>query len=51
VLVDLKRIAEESGIRSSLLPATEGRASRADLLMDMVAWSIQRYYNPPEPGS
>jgi hypothetical protein len=44
VIVSLKLIAEESGIRSSLLPAREGRASRSDLLMDMVAWSIERYY-------
>jgi hypothetical protein len=46
VLVGLKRIAEESGIRSNHLPAPESRASRADLLMDMVAWSIERYYAP-----
>jgi hypothetical protein len=51
VLIGLKRIADESGIRSSSLPRTEGRASRSDLLMDMVAWSIERYYNPPERGS
>lgn len=46
VIVGLKRIAEESGIRSNSLSARESRASRSDLLMDMVAWSIERYYGP-----
>jgi hypothetical protein len=44
VLVGVKRIADDAGIRSSALPAMESRASRADLLMDMVAWSIEEYY-------
>jgi hypothetical protein len=51
VLVGLKRIAEESGIRSKALPLPEGRGSRTDLVMDMVAWSIERYYTPVQPGS
>jgi hypothetical protein len=51
VLVGLKRIAEEVGIRSKILPAREGRASRTDLVMDMVAWSIERYYAPKERTS
>ncbi|MFI5228777.1 MAG: hypothetical protein ACHQWU_06895 [Gemmatimonadales bacterium] len=46
MLVGLKRIAAESGLTSSSLPARESRASRAELLMDMVAWSIERYYDP-----
>jgi hypothetical protein len=44
MLVGLKRIAEESGLRSKALPKPESRGSRSDLMMDMVAWSIQRYY-------
>ena len=51
VLIGLKRIAEESGIRSKALPLAEGRGSRTDLVMDMVAWSIERYYAPKQPGS
>jgi hypothetical protein len=58
VLIGLKRIAEESGIRSKALPLPESRGSRTDLAMDMVAWSIERYYyappqddSPPEVGS
>jgi len=46
VLVGLKRIAEESGVRSNALSAPEARASRSDLLMDMTAWMIERYYAP-----
>jgi hypothetical protein len=51
VLVGLKRIAEESGIRSKALPLAASRASRTDLVMDMVAWSIERYYAPTKPDS
>jgi len=51
VLVGLKRIAEESGIRSKPLPLSESRASRTDLVMDMVAWSIERYYTPRDRNS
>jgi hypothetical protein len=51
VLIGLKRIAEESGIRSKALPLPASRGSRTDLVMDMVAWSIERYYAPTKPGS
>ena len=46
VLVGLKHLAEEAGVRSRALPAAASRGSRSDLLMDMVAWSIERYYMP-----
>ncbi len=46
VLVGMKRIAEESGVRSKALPLAESRGSRSDLMMDMVAWMIERYYAP-----
>jgi hypothetical protein len=51
VLIGLKRIAEEAGIRSNPLVSPESRSSRSDLLMDMVAWSIERYYRPAQGGS
>jgi hypothetical protein len=51
VLVGLKRIAEESGIRSKALSRPESRGSRTDLVMDMVAWTIERYYASEPPGS
>jgi hypothetical protein len=51
VLVGLKRIAEEAGLRSRALPAADSRRSRSDLLMDMVAWSIERYYTPQQRDS
>jgi hypothetical protein len=46
VLIALKRIAGEAGIRSRALPTDAGRGARSDLVMDMVAWSIERYYAP-----
>jgi hypothetical protein len=51
MLIGLKRIAADSGITSNAHPTRESRASRAELLMDMVAWSIERYYAPTERGS
>jgi len=35
VLISLKRIAEESGVRSRALFGSARRGSRADLMMDM----------------
>jgi hypothetical protein len=51
VLIALKRIAEEAGIRSRALPTDVSRGSRSDLMMDMVAWSIERYYAPDRRDS
>jgi len=51
VLIGLKRIAEEARIRSKALPTAEARGSRTDLVMDMVAWSIERYYAPTKHSS
>jgi hypothetical protein len=44
VLVGLKRIAADANVSPSSLPTADSRESRAHLLMDMVAWSIERYY-------
>lgn len=51
VLIGLKRIAEEAGVRSRALVGAERRGSRSDLMMDMVAWSIERYYTPSRRDS
>ena len=44
MLIDIKRVAAEARVTVSSLPSPESRESRAHLLMDMVAWSIERYY-------
>lgn len=51
VVIGLKHIADEAGIRAGSLPTMEGRVARADLLMDMVTWSIERYFAPTERES
>jgi hypothetical protein len=51
VLIELKRVAEEAGVRSRALRAAESRGSRSDLMMDMVAWSIERYYRAEKRDS
>jgi len=51
VIVDLKRISAAAGIHGSALPTFATRASRSDLLMDLVAWSVERYYCDVKPDS
>ena len=51
VLIDLKRIAADAGVQASALLTADSRVSRADLLMDIVAWSIERYYAPRHPDA
>lgn len=48
MLVGLKRIAADADLSTGSLAHTDARESRANLLMDMVAWSIARYYGMEE---
>jgi hypothetical protein len=48
IIVAVKRLANEAGVRAtSRLVATPATLEGADkLLVDMVAWCIERYYGP-----
>jgi hypothetical protein len=48
VIVAVKRVADAAGIRSTRRIAwrSEPLAGRDKLLVDMVVWSIARYYQP-----
>jgi hypothetical protein len=50
VIVAVKRVADAAGIRSSRRIAwrNEPLAGRDKLLVDLVVWSIARYYKRPE---
>lgn len=50
VLVGVKRVAHEAGLRPStrivLTAASHGLNEKDALLLDLIGWSIDRYYDP-----
>jgi sulfur carrier protein ThiS len=52
VIVAVKRVANEAGVRSTarVVPSTIILDGKDKLLVDIVGWCIERYYDRPQHG-